>query len=271
VPFFRKPTIADIYIHQLTTKLDDSWVPLYSPSTPGIEVGTIGRFEDGSFKRRGHLDSVIGGRDAFEKAVPLLPPSDPGKFSFVTEGSVDVGPSATVEVLGRELLQAKLAFSGGRAVVASFVGLAESAAADPRSFDDLLWTLYADGRLDDDEVVVWSHRRAASGTILVNRKDRVDVEVSGDPQLLAGLISIENLGVGVTFGAGSSASAQESGTNLAFAVQVKGLDPDWRDRIVTAKGFQGDDAAVDELLGSDVPQVTAADVIADVDFDDPDD
>jgi hypothetical protein len=244
-------------------------VPVYSPSTPNIEVGTIARFEDGAFKRRGHLDKILGGSDAFRAIVPLGPPSDPSAFWFRTEGSVTLEPTGTVEVLGQQLLRGRLAFSGKRAVVASFAGLREWAVDDPRSFDDLLWKLYVEGDLDTDEVVVWSYRRAASGTVLVNRSGQVDVEVSVDPALVSGLLSFEGLGVGVKFGAGSSASAQETGTNLAFVVQVKGLDHAHR-QIVTTKGFQGSTSNVlDGLLGSDVPAMKASDVVRDVDFDAP--
>ena len=61
---FRKPTIADIYVDRVRTRLDDSWVPVYSPSTPNIEVGTIARFEGGALKQRGHQISFGLGGDA---------------------------------------------------------------------------------------------------------------------------------------------------------------------------------------------------------------
>ena len=150
---FRKPTIADIYVDQVHSRLDDAWVPVYSPSTPAIEVGTIGRFEDGAFKRRGHLDKILGGRDAYRDLVPLAEPTEPGTFWFRSEGNVSLEPTGKVEVLGQELLSARLAFQGKRAVVASFVGLVEWAVDDPRSFDDLLWRLYVEGELEPDEVV----------------------------------------------------------------------------------------------------------------------
>lgn len=262
---FRKPTIADIYVDQVRSGLDDTWVPVYSPSTPDIKVGTIARFEDGALKRRGHLDKILGGHASFRAIVPLARPSDPAVFWFRTEGSVTLEPTGTVEVAGQQLLKGRLAFSGKRSVVASFAGLREWAVEDPRSFDDLLWKLYVEGDLHPDEVVVWSHRRAASGTVLVNRSGEVNVELSVDPALVGGVLSFEGLGVGVKFGAGSSASAQETGKNLAFAVQVKGLDDRHR-QIVTTKGFQGVDGALDDLRGSDVPAVRASDVVSEVDF-----
>ena len=94
------------------------------------------------------------------------------------------------------MLKAQLTFAQDRAVVVSFAGVVEHAVLSPRAFDDLLWKLYLDGDLHPDEVVIWVLRRAASGTVLVNRKGGVDVEVSADPAAVAGVISFEGLSLG---------------------------------------------------------------------------
>ena len=90
--------------------------------------------------------------------------------------------------LGQELLKGRLSFTGDRAVVASFAGVVEAQVQSPRSFDKLLWKLFAERRLAEDEFVVWACRTAATGTVMVNRKGGVDVELTVDPALVAGVL-----------------------------------------------------------------------------------
>jgi hypothetical protein len=267
---FRKPSLADIYVKELRTRLDQSMVPLFPPDAADIRVGTIGRFTDGAFDRRGHLDEVLGGADAFAEKVPPADPTQPGSLWFRSEGSVHLEPAGTVTAMGKELLKAKLSFTGDRSVVASFAGVVEHAVSSPRMFDDLLWKLYIEGDLKPDEVVVWLHREAASGTVLVNRKGGVDVELTVDPDLVGGIVSFEGLGAGVTFGSGSSASSQISNTDLTVCVKVKGLSGDEAVRIVDRRGFEpSTDAILGDYLGSDVPEITPDEVIGEADFDEP--
>jgi hypothetical protein len=262
---FRRPTIADIYVKEVRTGLGESLVPIYSPSAADVRVGTIGRFSQGQFEQRGHLDEVPAARD-WASLVPLAPPTSPASFVFVSDGSVTIAPSGTVNVAGQNLLSARLSFTGNRAVVASFSGVVESTVLSPRRFDDLLWKLYIEGDLKPDEVVAWVVRRAASGTVLVNRKGGVDIELSVDPSLVAGVISFQGLAVGVQFGAGSSASFQTSGADLAVAAKVKGLNRAG-DEVETRRGFTAlDGADLDDYLGSEVPEVTADSVLAGADF-----
>jgi hypothetical protein len=267
---FRKPSLADIYVSEMRNKLDQSMVALFPPDAGDIRVGTIGRFNDGEFERRGHLEELLGGADAFAAAVPSAPPSDPGSLWFRSEDSVHLEPTGTVNAAGKDLLKARLSFTGDRSVVASFVGVVEHAAASPRTFDDTLWKLYVEGDLKQDEVVVWLHRHAASGTVLVNRKGGVDVELTVDPDLVGGVVSFANLGAGVTFGAGSQASSQVSNTNLTVCVKTKGLSRDDAVRIVDRRGFEAEtDTILADYVGMDVPETTADDVVAEADFTQP--
>jgi hypothetical protein len=268
--FGRKPTLADIYVSQIRTQLDARLVPVYSPATPNIRVGTIGRFTEGAFERRGHLEELLGGPAAFSEQVPLSLSGEPASFSFQSENSVKLEPSGTVSVAGKDLLKGRLSFSGERAVVAVFAGLVDRSVASPRTFDDLLWRLYYDGDLAQDEVVVWVHSEAASGTVLVNRKGNVNVELTVDPEVVTGGLGFDALGFGVKFGSGAQASAQLSGRNLTFAVQVKGLSPDDFSQVEDVRGFDGsDDESVMELLGNDIPSITTDDVICEADFTQP--
>ena len=264
--FRRQPSIADIYVKEVSAGLGEMLVPIYSPNSVGIAVGTIGRFTNGAFERRGHLAEVLGGDDEWASAVPMADPSAPGPFVFASHGSVSLKPSATVNVAGQDVLKARLSFTKDRAVVVSFAGVVEHAVLSPRTFDDLLWKLYLDGDLDPDDVVIWVLRRAASGTVLVNRKGGVDVEVSADPAALAGVISFDGLALGVKFGAGSSASFQLSGPDLAVGAKVKGLNQ-WGDDVESRRGFLHlEGASLADYLGADVPEVSAASVLADADF-----
>ena len=263
---FRKPSIADIYVKEVSAGLGEMLVPIYSPNSVDIQVGTIGRFVEGAFERRGHLAEIIGGSSEWARQVPMAPPASPGAFVFTSQDSVRLEPAGTVSIAGQDLLKARLSFTDDRAVVVSFAGVVEHAVRTPRTFDDLLWKLHLDGELQPDEVVVWVLRRAASGTVLVNRKGGVDVEISADPALVAGVISYDGLSLGVKFGAGSSASYQYSGPDLTVAAKVKGLNRAGDD-IVTRRGFAHlETASLEDYLGSDVPEISAQSIVANADF-----
>jgi hypothetical protein len=263
---FRKPSIADIYVKEVSAGLGEMLVPIYSPNSVDIQVGTIGRFVNGAFERRGHLAEIIGGNSEWVRQVPMAPPASPGAFVFTSQGSVRLEPAATVNIAGQDLLTARLSFTADRAVVVSFAGVVEQAVLSPRTFDDLLWKLYINGDLHPDEVVIWVLRRAASGTVLVNRKGGVDIELSADPALVAGVISYDGLSLGVKFGAGSSASYQYSGPDLTVAAKVKGLNRAGDD-VATRRDFARlESAPLEDYLGSDVPQISAQSIVADADF-----
>jgi hypothetical protein len=263
---FRKPTLADIYVKEVSSGLGESLVPVYSPATADVRVGTIGRFAEGEFDRRGHIKEMTRKQGPWSKLVPLAPDTSPSTFLFVSRGSVELVSSGTVSVAGKDLLKARLKFTKDRAVVASFTGVVDSTVDSPRDFDDLLWKLYFDGELRPDEVVVWTVRHANSGTVLINRKSGTDVELSVDPALIAEAISFQGLAVGVQFTAGTSASFQMSGTHLTVGVKVKGLNPAGND-IETRRGFTAlEGARIDDYLGSEVPEISSKSVLADVDF-----
>ena len=256
--FGRKPTLADIYVKELASELDH-YVALFPPDAPDVRVGTIGRYDDeGRFERRGHLDELVGGASAFIEQVPSTPPTQPASWWFRTEQSVKLEPQGTLTTpLGQELLKGRLSFSGDRAVVASFAGVVETQVQSPRAFDKLLWKLYTEGDLAPDEVVVWACRSATTGTVLLNRKGGVDVELTLDPALVGGVLGWEGLGAGVTFGAGSQASTQMSGANLTVGVRSKGLSEGDVVAVEEVRGFQGggpaDLSAFDDV---EVPEVT---------------
>jgi len=269
---FRKPSIADIYIKQLRTRFDSSFVPLFPPDRADIRVGTIGRFVDGAFERRGHLEDILGGEDAFKLEVPLATPSEPSTFSFHSASSVQLEPSVDVSIGGVNVVTARLSFTGNRAAVASFAGVVEQTVKSPKAFDELLWRLHLEGELASDDVVVWLHRRAASGTVLANRKGGISVEVMADPAVVGAILTFEGLGVGVRFGGGSQASWQTSGTALAVVVKTKGLKGEYASEIENIRGF---DAPIEGRLADfrdvDVPSIEPDDVLDGADFDQPED
>lgn len=264
---FRDPTLADIYVKRLGA-IDGASVPVYEPWTPDIRVGTIARFEKGAFTRRGHLDTrVEGGHDEFREQVPLARPSDPVQRTFGSDRGIEVVPTASAGAAGRQMLTARLSLAGKRLVYASFTDVVTWTVADPRGFDDLLWEFYLSGMLDPDEVVVASHLRASAGTVIINRKGSVDIDISADAALVGGAISVAGLVAGVQFGKSSKDSIAMSGGRMTVAVQAKGLDRRWRDQIVTRKDFDPDDRSMlDEVLGSDVPSLSVGDLIGDVDW-----
>jgi hypothetical protein len=263
--FRRKPSVADIYIKEVSAGLGENLVPIYAPNSAGIKVGTIGRFADGAFERRGHLAEILGDKK-WAKAVPMADPTAPGPFIFASQDGVSLKSSATASATGQDVITARLSFTKDRAVVVSFADVVERAVASPRTFDDLLWELYIEGELDPEDVVIWVLRRAASGTVLVNRKGGVDIEVSADPVALGGAISLEGLALGVKFGAGSSASFQLSGPDLAVGAKVKGLNKAGDD-IESRRGFVDlGHASLPDYLGEDFPEVSAASVLAGADF-----
>jgi hypothetical protein len=273
MPILRKPSIADIYVNQMRTRFDRSFVPLFPPDVADIRVGTIGRFIEGRFDRRGHLADLLDSEDAFERTVAMAQPSQPASFSFHSAGSVHLEPSVTVSVAAQQLLKTRLSFTGDRAVVASFVGVVERTVASARDFDDLLWGMHLSGDLAPDEVVVWVHREAASGTVLVNRKGGVDVELIADPALVGGVISFEGLAAGIRFGEGSQVSSETTGHGLTVAVKAKGRADDDAIRIKDVRGFDASthEQRLSQFRGIEIPSVAAEDVVADADFSAPED
>jgi hypothetical protein len=266
---FRKPSIADIYVKQLRTQLDQRLVPVYPPDAGNLRVGTIGRFTEGRFDTRGHLADRLDSEKAFAEAVVLAVPTNPVSFSFHSADSVSLRQSANVTAGGAELVKASLKFTGDRAVVASFVGVVEHAVRSPHDFDELLWGMYLRGDLEGDEVVVGVHRKAASGTVLVNRKGGVEVELYADPSVMAA-ISVQGLGAGVSLGEGSQVSAATVGEDLTVAVRAKGLPDEDASRIEDVRGFEGsDEDKLKDFQGLDVPTILADDLLAGADFDTP--
>jgi hypothetical protein len=269
---FRKPSIADIYIQQLSTRFHRAFVPLYPPNAAEIRVGTIGRFIDGEFDRRGHLADRLGGEDAFDRTVAMAKPSAPSAFVFQSANSVRIEPLVDAAAAAQNLLTASLCFTGNRAVVASFIDVVEHTVRSPSDFDKLLWRMHLDGRLAHDEVVVWVHRQARLGTVMVNRKGGVDIQLVADPNLVGAVISLASLGAGVQLGVGSSVSAYTTGPALTVAVKAKGLSKDDAIRIEDSRGFQAStDERMSNFRGLEIPSVTAKDVIDAVDFDAPED
>jgi hypothetical protein len=263
--FRRQPSIADIYVREVAAGLDKMLVPIFAPNSAGIAVGTIGRFTDGAFERRGHLAKTLGDKK-WAKRVPMADPSAPAPFAFASIEGVSLTSSTTVSPAGQEMARVRLSFKKDRAVVVSFADVVEQAVANPRTFDDLLWELYLDGDLDPDDVVIWVLQRAASGTVLVNRKGGVNVEVAADPAALGGGIGLEGLALGVKFGAGSSASFQLSGPDLVVGAKVKGLN-DAGDDVEGRRGFLDlSHAPLTDYLGTDVPEISAESILAGADF-----
>jgi len=245
---FRKPSLADIYVRELSGSLDPSLVPLFTPDT-AVEIGTTGRFVEGRFETTGTLAQL--GVPTVEKSLHKAA-SD---WAFTSGDSVQLEPQGEVPgPLGTPLLTARLRFSGDRAVVAAFSGVKE---ANPsQALDDILWQLYADGRLDPDEVVISYLRTAESGTVVVNRKRDVSVELLADPSVVGAVLSMQALGLGVTFGAGRQASFQLSGRRLVPFVRAKGLSKDLRPRIEHVRKYAPvPGQAASEFEGLPVPYV----------------
>ena len=85
---FRKPSLADIYVRELSTQLDNSLIPLFTPDT-AVEIGTTGRFVDGRFVATGHLRTFLG--DVPETVSGAL-----SNWSFASENSVRLEPQVSV-------------------------------------------------------------------------------------------------------------------------------------------------------------------------------
>jgi hypothetical protein len=266
----RTPTLADIYLKELGTKLDATLVPLFEPGER-VELGTIGRYTDGGrFEHRGHL------RDLVHPLPAVSPPSTdaaPGSWLFASDRAVELAGRGTVTgPLGQDLVAATLSFNANRAVVAAFTGLTETRFESPRSLDPLLWKLYLKGDLAIDEVVVWSTRPADTGTVVISRTKGTTVELTVDPAVMGGALSLANLGAGIAFSGGSQASFQYAGSSLVAFVRTLGLVRDGQPHITNIRRFRADGtdgaAAFD---GVEVPEIHTADFLAGADFDAPED
>ncbi len=264
MPPFRKPSLADIYVHELKTRLDRTLIPLFTPDT-NIAIGTVGRFEKGRFSPRRPLPvSVLTSLQTTT--------SNSADWVFSSEGSVQLTPKATVTTpLGQQLLAATLSITKNRSVVASFAGMTETRVVSQDVLDMTLWGLYKDGELNPNDLVVWYRRGASSGTVVVARKGNVGIDITADAALLGGMVTLQGLGLGVNLGGGSQADFQMSGNNLTAFLKVKGLGRR-STTIEEIRGFEPDGGdGIEELSGVPVPELTNDEVLEGVDFSIPED
>jgi hypothetical protein len=238
-------TIADTYVRQLR-QLDATVIPMFPPSDQ-VTVGSIGTYKGGRYVETSHL------RDRLPE-----PPVEAKRGSelFQTQGAVSLVPlDATVGVAGKQLVKGSLRFGRDDAVVASFHDIVESKVPDKDEFQRYVQGLYQQGELRADRVVVWKVRLATSGAIVVANGKSASVDVSADPSVLGGPLSLSNLGLGVSFSNERNTGYLLSDASLVVSFSAIYLPPDdsvvvedlspFADRGVEAKV---DDLAVDDVL-----------------------
>jgi hypothetical protein len=263
---FGKPTLAQIYVKELRTRLDSTLVPLFAPDV-NLTVGVIGSFDKGQFVSSGATMA-----DDFGITIPTRGDPKASDWVFASEGAVELAPEGTVSVGGVDLLKGKLSFRRDRAVVASFKSVTETTAIWTSELNLQVWELYLNGRLPLTSVVVRTVRTAASGTVVVTRKGGITVELAADPKLLGGLLSLQGLGAGVTFTGGTQAAVQLSGPGMTPFVRAKGVDESEWGKLVDVKSFEEDPAAViGALEGTDVPDLGVDVAQGAADWDEPED
>ena len=261
---FDKPSLAQIYVKELRTRLDTTLVPLFAPDVE-LKVGAIGSFDEGQFVASG--SSLI---DEFGIELETHTDRKPSDWAFSSEGSVNLVPEGTVSVGGADLLKGKLEFTRDRAVVASFLGVTASTAVWTGEVNRKVWELYLSQQLKPNEVVVRTVRRAKTGTVVVTRKSGITVELAADPKLLGGLLSIQGLGAGVTFTGGTQAAVQLSGPGMTPFVQVKGSAGPGGGPPVDVKSFEDDpEGTLGELEDVDVPDLESETVLGAANWDEP--
>jgi hypothetical protein len=230
---FSKP-IARIYVSELRTSLDSTVVPIFTPDT-AIEVGDVGSFDDGRFVRKASVKDRGLSFDIDENPV--------NAYEYASSGKVSFGPSAKIpNPMGGELLKAVVSFTKAKAVVVSFRGGVQQSVRDADAFSDGLMQLWYRKELRTDRVVVWSVRRATSGTVLVSEDGGNQVEVMADSALLgpAG-ITLAGLSVGVQFGAERKATWKMPPGDAPLVVwaRILGLSKD-QASVVDEFGFESD-------------------------------
>jgi hypothetical protein len=260
---FGKPTLAQIYIKELRSRLDGTLVPLFSPDVD-LPLGAIGRFGD---KRQ----FVWEGRtleDEFGIALTERPDVQPSEWVFASEGAVQLTPEGTVSVGGVKMLQGKLSFIRDRAVVASFRGMTGTVGAWTADLNRRVWELYLTGSLEPADAVVWTVLKAQSGTVIISRKSGTTVELAVDPALAGALLSLQGLAAGVTFTGGQQAAIQITGPQMTPFVRLKGVGDSEIGELANVKGFEDDAAAAAEALEEvAVPDLDADAVAGPADWD----
>jgi hypothetical protein len=260
-----KPTLAQIYIKELRTRLDSTLVPLFAPDA-AVAVGAIGYFDQGQFVSDGTTLADLG------VTVTARNDTTPSDWVFASEGAVELAPKGTVCVGGVDLLKGSLSFRRDRAVVASFRGVTESTAVWTPELNRAVWELFMTGRLEQNSVVVRTVRAAESGTVVVTRKGGISVELTADPKLLGGLLSLQGLGAGVTFTGGTQAAVQLSGPGMTPFARLKGIDESDAAKLADVKRFDKSSAAtLADLEGVDVPDLGVGEVEGAADWDEPED
>jgi hypothetical protein len=261
---FGTPTLAQIYVKELKTRLDSTLVPLFAPDED-VRIGTIGSFDKGQF-----VSSNVTIEEEFGIGVQTTLDETPSDWVFASEGAVKLSAEGTMSAAGVDLLKGTLSFSRDRAVVASFKGVTATTAKWTTELNRQVWELYLAGRLAKSSVVVWTVRSAASGTVVVSRKSGTNVDIAADPSLLGGVLSLQGIGAGVTFTGGQQAAVQLTGPSMTPFVRTKGAGGARLDTLVDVKGFEQDPAAaLDALGGLDVPDLEVDSALGEADWDEP--
>jgi hypothetical protein len=223
-------SIARIYIDELRHGLDGTVVPVFAPDTR-LEVGSIGSFEDDQFIPRGHLRE----RGA---EIPAAPGPTTPTWSFRSQGKVELSPAIELGLPdGTKAFAAKLSFSGGRGVVASFAEVVEMTAVDADDVDRAIWELYLAGRLRPDRLVVWSLRRAARGTVVVSGERGASVKLTAP---VLSTLTLDGLSAGVSFGNSKGIGYLLSGAEVTAWVRLKRITPAGRTPVEDIRRFDVD-------------------------------
>ena len=247
-------SIARIYVEEVRRSLDPLVVPVFSPDIQ-LDVGDFGSFEDGRFVRQGNVRDRDVGFGVDEQTV--------APFEFASSGKVSFGASTTVKGPGDvELVKAKVSFSRDKAVAVSFDKGCERTARDPDSFGAALATAWGIGELRADRVVVWSIRRALGGTALVSAEGENEIELSADPSVVGGAITLGTMRAGVSFGSERKATWKLSVADLPLTTWVRLIRSDRNGGFKNAFGFEARTEAARDATAGAISAFTADHLLA---------
>ena len=162
------------------------------PGTP-IALGEIGRIsENGSFQRTGS----VSGRAEMPPARSLAEPDQiigtSGGVTFAAGGKV-----ATEDVVDMlAAVDAKLVISFERSAAAAMVlqDVVRHEFEDERAVREVMRSLHAEGRIDEDEVVVTYVKSADSGVVATTFDAEKGVDVAIDARLGTGVLTLAKVG-----------------------------------------------------------------------------
>lgn len=206
--------------------LGTGWMINWPPGID-IELGMVGKFEKGTFRRQGFLQdpsrAVAWSKDPYPGTPdgPWYFQSDKSvKYEMKLQGGTDSGWN----FIGHAKAGLIFSFDKGGGIVVSTVSSHEEYIADQKALGENLIAAFRNGnRMDEQDVIVTGVRIADSGFILISHEDGGEVQATTNADIKASLLpDLAELTAGIHIKSQHGMSVAASYPN-GFALAFQGL------------------------------------------------